>query len=163
MKPFEATTFRALLVGVGAFWPAIGDSGCGGAPPSLSRQTVTVIAEFLPTVPKFDHINLIARLEDVTQEDGLQQEFLPEVVKSDIAIGGKSHALVSFAFRDVPINSRSLYNIRLILDLNRDGKLSNGDYVTQERFMFEGSIIPKNASRQNEVRIQIGQESLRIE
>lgn len=131
--------------------------------PKANEQTIRVLLKFAPEVVRLEHVDLIVRLEDVTQADTEQEDDLPEAVKENTAIGGRNGRDRLLKLKNIPIDEQRIYNVRLIVDVDRDGTLSNGDYVTQERFSFRGDSVPKNRNRENEVVVDIRPDSLRKE
>ena len=84
-------------------------------------------------VGAFEHATVRVYVEDVTRADAAA------VVIAQLAIPAVSHQAetetsVPFALRCAPVEPRALYVVRVHVDLQGDGQLHVGDYITTQSY-----------------------------
>ena len=67
---------------------------------------------------------------------------------------------VSLLIANPRIQPQGRYNLRFIVDVDRDEQISEGDYVTNTRYMFDGNAIPKNAKGEYSIVVKITPDSI---
>jgi len=115
-----------------------------------ATQNIRVTVDLSHSGIKDSRVGLVARLEDVTYEDSGETKVFGEA-RTD-KFSSSEHMQLMF---NIAIDPRTRYNVRI--NVYTDKK----DYITQERFQFWGSMIPKNPKGENEVIINLLPRSLR--
>ena len=95
----------------------------GGRP---ARRAVRGHILFDGEVPPLDDAVVHVFLEDTTQIDAsavvvVHQQFSPV---------GPSGSTLTFALPDVLVDERSDYSLRVLVDMDHDGRISSGDYIS---------------------------------
>jgi hypothetical protein len=126
-------------------------------------NSLNVLVEFSEPIPSITRASLVAKLEDVTEEDARQKPVIAEASKANVVLADTRRKKVKLKFKNIKFDADVVYNVRLVIDVDNNGKVSKGDYITQERFMFDGSAIPRNTDGVPEITLTIKADMLRKE
>ena len=111
---------------------AVGGAPGGGGAPSGGVPLVEGEVVFDGEVRAFAGARAYVRLEDVTRADGPAGVVAEQVLEVSAA-GGRVVPL-SFALTGVVADARASYSVRVHVDVDGDGRVSPGDYVTMQSY-----------------------------
>ena len=99
-----------------------------GAEPLL-RGTI----HFEGVAPSLSGATVVVRLEDVSRQDAPSRVVLEQVIHDVDAIAGQTGEL-EFCFCGRIADQQARYAVRVHVDLDGDGQVSPGDYISMESY-----------------------------
>jgi putative lipoprotein len=90
--------------------------------------------QFEPDAPAFANATIRVRLEDVTLADAPARVVAEQVIPG-VSHVGRSGAAVPFSLESTEgLDERARYNLRVHVDIDGTGRVTPGDFVTQESY-----------------------------
>ena len=106
-------------------------------------KTLVVRVELVPSQRSFENADVIISIEDLTREGG-KVERLAQRKFTKISYDGKPGTVLEFKVDKLEPKPNHHYNLRVLVDLDCDGRISRGDYRSIERkYVFTGNDPPK--------------------
>ena len=84
-------------------------------------------------------------LEDVSRADAASTVIAKHVLH-DVSYSGQAHGSVPFAMTGEITDQRARYALRVHVDVNKDGRIDAGDYISTESYPVLTFGYPKQAS-----------------
>jgi uncharacterized lipoprotein YbaY len=111
-------------------------------PPPAPQPVVTGEIRFEPQAPPFRNATIRVRLEDVSRMDAPARVVAEQVIRG-VSRSTPAAAPVPFAVHSArALDSRATYNLRAHVDLNGNGEIEVGDFITMERFPVRPGPAP---------------------
>jgi uncharacterized lipoprotein YbaY len=108
----------------------------GADQPGL-RPSVEGVVEgeirFPPDVEPFVGATLRVRLLDATFADGPARTVAEQTIR-DVSHSGGPERTIAFALRGEGLDARARYVVRVHVDVDDDGRVSRGDYISTESY-----------------------------
>lgn len=95
----------------------------------LVKGEITFEAE----APPFTGATLYVRLENVTVAD-TASEVMAEYAERDVAFDPKTKNVLSFAITANSPDPRTAYAVRVHIDIDGDGEVSQGDFISMQSY-----------------------------
>ena len=95
----------------------------------LVKGEITFEAE----APAFTGATMYVRLENVTVAD-TAAEVIAEYVERNVAFDPKTKNVLSFAITADSPDSRTAYAVRVHIDIDGDGEVSQGDFISTQSY-----------------------------
>ena len=83
--------------------------------------------------PPFTGATVYVRLEDITLADAAS-EVVAEYVERDVAFDPKTDRDLSFAIAGEAADSRASYAVRVHVDIDGDGEITEGDFISMQSY-----------------------------
>jgi uncharacterized lipoprotein YbaY len=80
-----------------------------------------------------DHAIVRIRLEDVSRADAAS-EVVSEIVMNDVALVPEERVSIPFSMQHPALGEKGRYTIAVHADVDGDGEITSGDYITMESF-----------------------------
>jgi uncharacterized lipoprotein YbaY len=80
-----------------------------------------------------DHAIVRIRLEDVSRADAAS-EVVSEIVLNDVALVPEERVSIPFSMRHPALAAKGRYSIAVHADVDGDGDITSGDYITMQSF-----------------------------
>ena len=88
---------------------------------------------FEEVAPPFTGATLYVRLENITSAD-IASETVADYVERDVAFDPKTSSDLSFAIAGNPPDPRASYAVRVHIDIDGDGAVSHGDFISMQSY-----------------------------
>jgi uncharacterized lipoprotein YbaY len=88
---------------------------------------------FEEAAPPFAGATMYVRLENVIAAD-IASEAVADYVKRNVAFDPKTSSDLSFAIAGNPPDPRANYAVRVHIDVDGDGKVSEGDFISMQSY-----------------------------
>jgi Type III secretion system lipoprotein chaperone (YscW) len=88
---------------------------------------------FEEVTPPFTGATIFVRLERITAAD-IASEAVADYVKRDVAFDPKTTSDLSFAIAGDPPDPRVSYAVRVHIDIDGDGAVSKGDFISMQSY-----------------------------
>jgi hypothetical protein len=101
----------------------------------MSEEKPLVIGSITlgPEVREFDGVTVYVRLEDVSRADAGATPIAEQVLK-DVSHRAGAEKSLDFALYGAPPVQGADYNVSVHVDVDGDGEISRGDYITVESY-----------------------------
>jgi uncharacterized lipoprotein YbaY len=96
-------------------------------------QLVKGKISFAEKPPSFAGATIHVRLEDITDVD-VAAKTVAEYVQRDVAFDPESGDDLLFAINGDPPDPRASYSVRVHIDLDGDGEVSSGDFISMQSY-----------------------------
>lgn len=96
-------------------------------------QLVTGKITFEEGAPSFTGATVYVRLENITVADAAS-EVIGDYVERDVAFDPKTDRDLSFAIAGEAANPRDSYSVRVHIDVDGDGEVSVGDFISTQTY-----------------------------
>jgi uncharacterized lipoprotein YbaY len=104
---------------------------------------------FDDSTQSFDGATLYVSLEDTTMADE-SAVIIARQVTQDVAYDAHARNTLPFAFDGVVPDERAHYTVRVLVDLDGDGKISKGDFINVQSY----PVMTRGAPREVAVRVK---------
>jgi uncharacterized lipoprotein YbaY len=91
----------------------------------------------------FSDASIFIRLDDVSRADA-SSHALSEKVLRGISINAEHPQTIAFQISVPALDERSRYSLTVLVDVDNDGAISPGDYITMESFPVTASTVRIN-------------------
>lgn len=98
-----------------------------------TAQLVKGKITFEDGAPPFTGATMYVRLERITAAD-IASEVVADYVQRDVAFDPKTPSVLSFAIACNPPDPRDSYAVRVHIDIDGDGEVSKGDFVSMQSY-----------------------------
>lgn len=88
---------------------------------------------FEDETPSFTGATIYVRLEDITEADAASKT-IADYVQRDVAFDPENSGELSFSIAGDPPDPRASYSVRVHIDLDGDGEVSNGDFISTQSY-----------------------------
>ena len=88
---------------------------------------------FEEVAPRFTGATMYVRLESITAAD-IASEAVADYVERDVAFDPKTSSALSFAIAGNPPDPRASYAVRVHIDIDGDGEVSQGDFISMQSY-----------------------------
>lgn len=88
---------------------------------------------FEEVTPPFNGATMYVRLENITAVD-IASEAVADYVERDVAFDPRTSSGLSFAIAGNPPDPRASYAIRVHIDIDGDGEVSHGDFISTQSY-----------------------------
>lgn len=88
---------------------------------------------FEEVAPRFTGATVYVRLESITAAD-IASEAVADYVERDVAFDPKTSSALSFAIAGNPPDPRASYAVRVHIDIDGDGAVSKGDFISMQSY-----------------------------
>jgi hypothetical protein len=88
---------------------------------------------FEEIAPPFTGAIMYVRLESITAAD-IASETVADYVEQDVAFDPKTSSELSFAIAGNPPDPRGSYAVRVHIDIDGDGEVSQGDFISMQSY-----------------------------
>ena len=88
---------------------------------------------FEEAAPPFTGATMYVRLENITAAD-IASEAVADYVKRDVAFDPKTSSELPFAITCNPPDPRASYAVKVHIDVDRDGEVSQGDFISMQSY-----------------------------
>jgi hypothetical protein len=88
---------------------------------------------FEEAAPPFTGATMYVRLESITAAD-IGSEAVADYVERDVAFEPKTSSELSFAIAGNPPEPRVSYAVRVHIDIDGDGQVSKGDFISMQSY-----------------------------
>jgi uncharacterized lipoprotein YbaY len=106
----------------------------GAGPGGMSNADSIVEGEIhFPPDAAFVGATVHVRLQDVTLADGPARTVAEQTIPN-VSHPGSSGGTVAFSLRAGRFDMRARYVVRVHVDVDRDGRVSRGDYISTESY-----------------------------
>lgn len=96
-------------------------------------------------VPSFSDATMYVYLENITATD-MASELVATYVERDVAFGPKAAKGLVFSIAAKALNSRASYAVRVHIDIDGDGQVSKGDFISMQSYPVITFDYPKEVS-----------------
>ena len=83
--------------------------------------------------PSFSGATVYVYLENITVAD-IASEVVAEYVERDVAFGPNASKVLSFSIAGKALDSRASYAVRVHIDIDGDGQVSHGDFISTQSY-----------------------------
>jgi hypothetical protein len=90
-------------------------------------RTIRGEIKFVPTAMAFKDADLIVSVEDVTMQDVRVRRLVERKFKN-VSYDGRPGSRLRFTLDNLHPNPKDRYRLRVLVDLDRNGRISRGDY-----------------------------------
>lgn len=94
---------------------------------------VKVKIMFEEAAPSFSGATMYARLENITSAD-IASRVTAEYVKPGVAFNPEISSDLAFVIAGNPPDPRASYGVRVHIDVDGDGKVSQGDFISMQSY-----------------------------
>lgn len=84
-------------------------------------------------VPSFSGATMYVYLENITVAD-MVSEMVAKYVEQDVAFGPKAAKVLSFSIAGKDPDTRASYVVRVHIDIDGDGQVSQGDFISTQSY-----------------------------
>ena len=88
---------------------------------------------FEEAAPPLTGATMYVRLENITAAD-IASEAVADYVERDVAFDPKTSSHLSFAIAGNPPDPRTSYAVRVHIDIDGDGEVSKGDFISMQSY-----------------------------
>jgi hypothetical protein len=88
---------------------------------------------FEEAAPPFNGATMYVRLESIAAVD-IASEVVADYVERDVAFDPKTYGDLSFAIAGNPTDPRVSYAVRVHIDIDGDGEVSHGDFISMQSY-----------------------------
>jgi uncharacterized lipoprotein YbaY len=100
---------------------------------------------FEEVTPPFNDATMYVRLECITAID-IASEVVADYVEREVAFDPKTSSDLSFAIAGNPPDPRASYAVRVHIDIDRDGEVSHGDFISTQSYPVITFGYPREVS-----------------
>ena len=88
---------------------------------------------FEQNAPSFSDATLYVRLENITVAD-VASEVVGDYIQRDVAFDPKTDEALSFAIAGEAADPRASYAVRVHIDIDGDGEVTQGDFISMQSY-----------------------------
>jgi len=106
----------------------------------IQRKSIVVEGKiyFSEVVSSFSSATVYVRLEDVSLADAPSRVVAQEVLRN-VSLDEENPLPVSFSLRCPALDERAMYTLAVHTDVNGEGRVTPGDYITMESYPVSAS------------------------